>query len=180
MEVGRYCSEVFLDVLQAFDKIWHWGLLYKIKTRFLTDFYVIIRSTATATYANDTAIVHNNHIEASSRLQESLHHIQRWFKQNQYSCDSTVQYSDIYYSKRDVSISNTEWSENPTSRRCQIFRTTPGSQAKLEKNIYILNANNLDYNWGKCTGYSVVSHNCRLKINSYCTMQYSNLYGPMV
>jgi len=36
----------------------------------------------TATYADDTTVlvVHNNHIEASSRLQESFHHIQRFFK----------------------------------------------------------------------------------------------------
>jgi len=36
----------------------------------------------TATYADDSVVVaaHNNHIEASSRLQESLRHIQRWFK----------------------------------------------------------------------------------------------------
>jgi len=43
METSRYCSTVFLDVSQAFDKIWHRGLLYKIKNRFPTDLYVIIR-----------------------------------------------------------------------------------------------------------------------------------------
>jgi len=30
-EADRYCSAIFLDVLQAFDKVWHRGLLYKIK-----------------------------------------------------------------------------------------------------------------------------------------------------
>jgi len=44
MEAGRYCSAVFLDVSQAFDKVWHRGLFYKIKKRFLTDLYIIIRS----------------------------------------------------------------------------------------------------------------------------------------
>jgi len=43
MEASRY-SAVFLDVSQAVDKIWHWGLLYKIKNRFPTDLYVVIRS----------------------------------------------------------------------------------------------------------------------------------------
>jgi len=47
------------------------------------------------------------------------------------------------------------------------------------KNHYVLSTNNLNYNKGKCIGHSVVSHNCRLKINCYCTMQYSNLYRPM-
>jgi hypothetical protein len=30
-EEHKYCSSVFLDVSQAFDKVWHQGLLYKIK-----------------------------------------------------------------------------------------------------------------------------------------------------
>jgi hypothetical protein len=40
------------------------------------DLPVALDST-TATYADDTAVAHNNHLEASLRLQESLHHIQR-------------------------------------------------------------------------------------------------------
>ena len=31
LEDKKYCSSVFLDISQAFDKIWHEGLLYKIK-----------------------------------------------------------------------------------------------------------------------------------------------------
>lgn len=31
IEKKLYCSAVFLDITQAFDKIWHTGLLYKIK-----------------------------------------------------------------------------------------------------------------------------------------------------
>ena len=30
-EQKKYCSAVFLDVAQAFDKVWHEGLMYKIK-----------------------------------------------------------------------------------------------------------------------------------------------------
>lgn len=29
-EAGRYCSALLLDIAQAFDKVWHSGLLYKI------------------------------------------------------------------------------------------------------------------------------------------------------
>jgi len=43
MEADKYCSAVFLDVSQAFDKVWHRGLLYKIKKRFSTDLYSVIR-----------------------------------------------------------------------------------------------------------------------------------------
>jgi len=44
MKAGRYCSAIFLDVSQAFEKIWHRGLLYKIKNRFPINLYVIIKS----------------------------------------------------------------------------------------------------------------------------------------
>ena len=30
-ELKNYCSAIFLDVAQAFDKVWHKGLIYKIK-----------------------------------------------------------------------------------------------------------------------------------------------------
>jgi hypothetical protein len=31
LEERKYCTAVFLDVSQAFDRVWHSGLLYKIK-----------------------------------------------------------------------------------------------------------------------------------------------------
>jgi len=39
-------------------------------------------SSVTATYADDIAMLaaHNNHVETSLRLQKSLYHIQKWFK----------------------------------------------------------------------------------------------------
>jgi hypothetical protein len=110
---------------QAFDKVWHQGLLHKIKNSFSTDLYAIIRSYllhrtfrvkygevviqlkeinsgmpqssvsrpvlyllyivdlpvalgfTITTYADDIAahVVHNNHLEASLRLQEYLYYI---------------------------------------------------------------------------------------------------------
>jgi len=30
----QFCTAAFLDVSQAFDKVWHPGLLYKIKKKF--------------------------------------------------------------------------------------------------------------------------------------------------
>lgn len=44
MEAGRYCMVVFLDVSQAFDKMWYDGLLHKAKNSLSFDFYVVIKS----------------------------------------------------------------------------------------------------------------------------------------
>jgi hypothetical protein len=39
----KYCPEVFLDVAQAFDRIWYTGLLYKIKQFLSAPLYLLIR-----------------------------------------------------------------------------------------------------------------------------------------
>jgi len=44
MNAGRYCTAAFLDVSQAFGKVWHAGLLHKIKRCFPPDVYAIIKS----------------------------------------------------------------------------------------------------------------------------------------
>jgi hypothetical protein len=31
VEIKQYCSAAFLDISQAFDKVWHTGLLYKLR-----------------------------------------------------------------------------------------------------------------------------------------------------
>ena len=38
------CNAVFLDVTQAFDKVWHKGLLKKLKSLFLINLYKILKS----------------------------------------------------------------------------------------------------------------------------------------
>lgn len=43
-ERREYCSAVFLDIQQAFDKVWHHGLLYKIKKIFPSPIYLILKS----------------------------------------------------------------------------------------------------------------------------------------
>jgi hypothetical protein len=34
LESKRYCSAAFIDISKAFDKVWHTGLLYKLKRAF--------------------------------------------------------------------------------------------------------------------------------------------------
>jgi len=40
----EYCNAVFIDMQQAFDRVWHDGLLKKIKKLFPAPYYGVIRS----------------------------------------------------------------------------------------------------------------------------------------
>ena len=40
----RYCSAAFLDISQAFDKVWHIGLLYKLKLYLPPQYFLILKS----------------------------------------------------------------------------------------------------------------------------------------
>ncbi|VVC29699.1 Reverse transcriptase domain [Cinara cedri] len=43
-EMKQFCPGVFLDVAQAFDRVWHDGLIYKLKLFLPAPYYLIIRS----------------------------------------------------------------------------------------------------------------------------------------
>jgi hypothetical protein len=43
LENKEYCSGLFLDIAQAFDKVWHDGLLYKLKLFMPAPYYIIIK-----------------------------------------------------------------------------------------------------------------------------------------
>ena len=47
LEKKKYCSAVFLNIQQAFDKVWHEGLLYKIKKILPHPYYSILKSYLT-------------------------------------------------------------------------------------------------------------------------------------
>ena len=44
MEQRKYCTAAFIDVSQAFDKVWHPGLLYKLKQQLPADMYKMLFS----------------------------------------------------------------------------------------------------------------------------------------
>ena len=44
LERGQYCGGVFLDIAQAFDRVWHPGLLFKLKTILPSTLYLILKS----------------------------------------------------------------------------------------------------------------------------------------
>lgn len=63
LEEGSYCTAVFLDVAQAFDKVWHDGLLYKLKLIFPDNLYILLESYLTnrgfqIKYKNAISIIH--------------------------------------------------------------------------------------------------------------------------
>lgn len=43
LEQKLYCSAVFLDVKQAFDRVWHLGLIFKLKKILPTTFYILFK-----------------------------------------------------------------------------------------------------------------------------------------
>ena len=44
LEKKKFCSEIFLDVAQAFDKVWHEGLNYKLRTILRKQYAEILES----------------------------------------------------------------------------------------------------------------------------------------
>jgi len=57
LEEKKYCNAVFLDISQAFDRIWHSGLLFKLKHALICNYYLLLKS-----YLVDRnfAVRHNN------------------------------------------------------------------------------------------------------------------------
>lgn len=43
-ESKKYCTGAFLDISQAFDKVWHTGLLYKLKKSLPLNYFLFIKS----------------------------------------------------------------------------------------------------------------------------------------
>jgi retron-type reverse transcriptase len=46
----KVCTSVFLDIQQAFDKVWHKGLLYKLKKKLSGQLYLIMKSYLSERY----------------------------------------------------------------------------------------------------------------------------------
>lgn len=44
LNAKEFCPAVFLDIQQAFDKVWHPGLLYKIKMQLPSEYYLLLKS----------------------------------------------------------------------------------------------------------------------------------------
>lgn len=40
----KYCTAVFLDISQAFDRVWHEGLLFKLKKALPTNYFIFLKS----------------------------------------------------------------------------------------------------------------------------------------
>jgi hypothetical protein len=44
LETKQYCSEAFLDISQAFDKVWHTGILYKLRWALPLNHFLLLKS----------------------------------------------------------------------------------------------------------------------------------------
>jgi hypothetical protein len=44
LENKQYCSAAFLDISQAFNKVWHTGLLYKFKLSLPLNYFLVLKS----------------------------------------------------------------------------------------------------------------------------------------
>jgi hypothetical protein len=64
LEDKRYCSAAFLDIPQAFDKVWHDGLLFKIRKAIPLSYFHILKS-----YLHERYFV-VRHNEAQTSLHE--------------------------------------------------------------------------------------------------------------
>jgi hypothetical protein len=47
LEEKKLCTTAFLDIQQAFDRVWHDGLLYQLKATLLTPYYLLPKSYLT-------------------------------------------------------------------------------------------------------------------------------------
>jgi hypothetical protein len=44
LENKQYCSAAFLDISQAFDKVWHTGLLFKLRRFLPLSYFILVKS----------------------------------------------------------------------------------------------------------------------------------------
>jgi len=68
LEIKQYCSAVFFDVSQAFDKVWRDGLLYKTKLNLPTGYYNFLKSYLNmryiyVKYGDATTALHKIHAD---------------------------------------------------------------------------------------------------------------------
>jgi hypothetical protein len=63
METPHYCTATFLDVRQAFDKVWHPGILFKIKRILPSNYFNLLKS-----YLNECQFETKFNAETSSRF----------------------------------------------------------------------------------------------------------------
>lgn len=50
LEQKKMCTATFLDIQQAFDKVWHEGILYKLKIHFPQQIYLLLKSYLSERY----------------------------------------------------------------------------------------------------------------------------------
>jgi hypothetical protein len=68
LERKQYCSATFLDITQAFDKVCHTGLLYKLKLSLPLNYFLILKSFLQSRHF--LVKIENEYTELSPLMQE--------------------------------------------------------------------------------------------------------------
>jgi hypothetical protein len=106
LETKQYYSAAFLDISQAFDKVWHTGLLYKLQGPLLYLLYTADLPTSPgtlpATYADDTSLLTTDRdpVVATQLLQTYLLAIQTWLKTWRMKANETKSNHVIFTTRR--------------------------------------------------------------------------------
>jgi hypothetical protein len=69
LEEKKYCTAVFLDVTQAFDKVWHTGLLCKLKRLLPSYYFLLLKSYISDRYFS---VKYNNEISKCYPIQSGV------------------------------------------------------------------------------------------------------------
>jgi hypothetical protein len=158
LESKRYCSAAFIDISQAFDKVWHTDLYNillgvpqgSIIGPILNSIYKAdmpeTEHTLTATYADDTAILtsHQNPSTASTNLQHNLNQFGTWLKQWRIKTNENKSTHLTFSLKKETCPAVTLNGQHiPQEETAKCRRSPHRPLADMAKKTYSLKENNL-------------------------------------
>jgi len=132
----------------------------------------------TVTYANNTAILmaHNNHIETSLRLEESLFYIQIWLKKRRIRVNEAKSVQMTFTTRETCPSVILNGLKIPQTKDVKYLELHLDHRLNWPKYITI-KRKQLELQLSKCTGCSAANRNYRSKLNCCCTRQSLNQYG---
>jgi hypothetical protein len=68
LEEKQYCTAAFLDIAQAFDKVWHIGLLHKLKNKLPSPYYLLLRKVLPSQTPQRLFKIQTSKIRSTTRM----------------------------------------------------------------------------------------------------------------